>query len=506
MERPHISSDWLSARAAVSSRDTALVVSGRAYTFRQLDGMVSALCGYLTRQNIGRGDHVGMLMPNSLAAVCLVFSAARIGAVLVPLNTRLTAEELRWQISHSHCACVVCLETNEQVAREATGDQVPVYPVPQSIDEFQDWIGRLPTGAGSRYAPIDMDSLQAIMFTSGTTGFPKGAMIIFDNHFWSAVGSAFKLGVMPNDRWLACLPLYHVGGLAILFRSCIYGTTVVLHDGFEVDAVLGSLARDDITIVSLVPTMLSRLMECGLSGKTAPNLRLVLLGGAAATTDLLAQASAASLPVAITYGLTEACSQVATMLPATTREKPGSVGQPLFSTEILILEDDGREAPPNIPGEITIKGPTVMRGYYEDQPATAASLHGSSLHTGDIGYKDDDGDLWVLDRRSDLIVSGGENVYPAEVERVLTGHPSVKVACVIGLPHPDWGKQVAAIVVLHDGASLSADELLEYSRLHLAGYKQPRAIFFSDTLPLTGSGKVQRKKVVENLAVFGKPA
>jgi len=322
-------------------------------------------------------------------------------------------------------------------------------------------------------------------------------MITFANHFWSAIGSAFRLGVDRDDRWLVCLPLYHVGGLAILFRSCLYGTAVVLHDGFDVAAVGHSLRHDSVTLASLVPTMLVRLLHEGLVGCAAPALRLVLLGGAAAPASLLAEARAAGLPVAVTYGLTEAASQVATLLPDSAATKPGCTGRPLLFTAVAVVDEQGHPLPPNTPGDIIVAGPTVMAGYYRDEAATAAALRDGYLHTGDIGLLDSDGDLWLLDRRADLIVSGGENVYPAEVERVLREHPAVALAAVVGLPHPEWGQQVAAAVVLRRPGAATAGALLAHCRARLPGYKCPRRLRLVDALPQTASGKIQRRLVAE---------
>jgi O-succinylbenzoic acid--CoA ligase len=228
------------------------------------------------------------------------------------------------------------------------------------------------------------------------------------------------------------------------------------------------------------------------------NLRLALLGGAAAYPDLVQRALAEGVPVAPTYGLTEAASQVATMRPEETACKPGSVGKPLLFTSVSIWGDEG-PLPPGVPGEIVVNGPTVMSGYINDVEATERVLRPEGLRTGDIGYLDEDGDLWLLDRRVDLIVSGGENVYPAEVERVLLQHPGVAAVCVAGIPHPEWGQQVAAVVVPREKGRLEAADLLAFGRSHLAGYKQPRQIMFADKLPLTSSGKIQRREVARLL-------
>jgi O-succinylbenzoic acid--CoA ligase len=241
--------------------------------------------------------------------------------------------------------------------------------------------------------------------------------------------------------------------------------------------------------------MLFRLLEAGLR---TTDLRLALLGGAAASPNLIQRALDAGVPIAPTYGLTEAASQVATQRPMETVRKSGSVGKSLLFTTVSIWGDDG-QLPTGTPGEIVVNGPTVMRGYFNDQEATACALRPEGLRTGDIGYVDEAGDLWLVDRRVDLIVSGGENVYPAEVERVLQQHPGVAAVCVVGVPHPEWGQQVTALVVPHESGTVSTADLLNFSHSRLAGYKQPRRIEFASHLPLTDSGKIHRREVARLL-------
>ncbi|MEZ4728860.1 MAG: o-succinylbenzoate--CoA ligase [Caldilineaceae bacterium] len=351
---------------------------------------------------------------------------------------------------------------------------------------------------------FSLDAPQAIVFTSGTTGQPKGAVLTFANHFWSATASSYRLGLSPAERWLSCLPLYHVGGLAVVFRSCLYGTAIVLHERFDLAAFNVSLERDQITLTSLVPTMLHRLLALRQGQPWPASLRHILLGGAAATPELLAIARESGAPVATTYGLTEAASQVATLCPAEVVRKPGSVGRPLMFTTVRIVDEAGATVPPGEKGEIVVSGPTVMAGYYKNPQATAKTIRTMEqqreLFTGDIGYLDDEGDLWLVQRRNDIIISGGENVYPAEVEAVLRQHPAVAAACVVGLPDAEWGQMVAALVECHPQQSVTANELLAFSRQRLAGYKQPRLLQFTAALPQTASGKVARRTVIEQLS------
>lgn len=494
------SNDWLAIRAAQTPAKVALLTDGRSWTFSQLDALVSRLCHFLAAGIIqpkeGNDLHIGLLASNSLANVVCIFAAARMGAILVPLNNRLTSVELAWQIEQADCSVIVCTPDLEHSIRDNQADQISIVSLPIRSSELEEQLVDFPSSY-AKSPRLSLSSQQAIVFTSGTTGYPKGVMIGYANHYWGATASAIRLDMQTNDRWLACLPLYHVGGLAILFRSCLYGTSVVLHNDFNEAAVLAGLGDESVTMISLVPTMLKRLLDAGLTQAGAPTLRLILLGGAAASPGLLAASAAAGLPVVATYGSTETTSQTATMEPGHGMEKPGSVGKPLLHNAITILDDDGLETSRNEPGEIAVRGPIVMSGYYNDPVASAAKLRNGWLHTGDIGYLDDDGDLWVLDRRDDLIVSGGENVYPAEIERILGEHPAISLACVIGLPHPDWGQQVAAIIVPKNPKRFDPGAVSSFCRERLAGFKQPREFFVIEALPLTSSGKINRRAAAQ---------
>ena len=356
------------------------------------------------------------------------------GPVLVPLNVRLTVPELRWQIEQADCTYIIC-DHHTRIAGSLISSSglkivsIDISHSPEvwelrsfSADDTVDW----------QRGPLDLSKLQGIVFTSGTTGRPKGAMLSFSNHFWSATASAFRLDTDPTDRWLVCMPLYHMGGIAIIFRCCLYGTTVVLHTGFDPSTVSLALASQKITLISLVPTMLHRLLRSHKESLVGSMLRCILLGGAATPPTLLAECQTLNLPVATTYGLTETASQVVTESLNKARGKSGTVGKPLMFSAVRIVGDEGQELPPGAVGEIVIQGPTVMQGYYNQPIATQKALRNGQLYTGDMGCLDKDGDLWVVQRRADLIVSGGENVYPAEVEQALLEHPAIRDVCVVG--------------------------------------------------------------------------
>jgi O-succinylbenzoic acid--CoA ligase len=314
-----------------------------------------------------------------------------------------------------------------------------------------------------------MDALVCRVLTSGTTRTPRPIALTYGNHLWSAVGSAFNLGVDPHDRWLCCLPLFHVSGLSIVLRSVIYGTAIVIHDGFETDRVAASLEEDEVSVVSLVATMLDRLLE---ADAPLQRPRAILVGGGPVPKESLEEAIGRGATVVQTYGLTEAASQVTTLSPGDAERKLGSAGRPLLTTHLRIVDE-----------EILVQGPVVAPGLADDD---------EWLHTGDMGRIDDEGFLYVQGRLDDLIVTGGENVVPDEVEAVLRSHPGVADAAVVAREDADWQQAVTAVVVRSANGQVSEDELRSHCGESLADFKVPKRIEFADELPRNAAGKVVR--------------
>ena len=421
------------------------------WTFAELDRRVDAAAVVLRDRGVCAGQRIGLLAPNSAAYVVAVHALMRLGAVLVPLNTRLTAAEIDWQRRDAELHHVLDAAALDRLLEHRSQERIE--------REF------------------DFDQWHSIIYTSGTTGRPKGAILTYANHWWSAVASALNLGLLPDDRWLACLPMFHVGGLSILLRSVICGTTIVVHDRFDAALANRAIGEHGVTIVSAVGAMLDRMLLERGERPYPRTLRCILLGGGPAPLPLLERAIRAGAPVVQTYGLTETASQVVTLAPEDAVTKLGSAGKPLMGSQVRIAAD----------GEILVRGPTVSPGYLHQPP------HDAWLHTGDLGYLDGDGYLYVLDRRDDLIISGGENIYPAEVEAVLVAHPAVREAGVIGLPDAEWGQTVGAVVALEPGSAATAAELIAFCRQRLAGYKVPRRIEFRQQLPRNAGGKLLRR-------------
>jgi O-succinylbenzoic acid--CoA ligase len=416
----HVQS-WL--ERAAQMRPDRESVGGVAYA--ELHARARAGAAALAARGIRAGDRVGIALPAGVEFAVALHAAWLLGAVAVPVDLRLGAAER----AHVQTGCAVVVEEPLEAA-----------------------------GADPAAAPLlgthDLDAPAAVIHTSGSTGLPKPVVLTFGNWLWSALGSAVALGLDRRERWLCPLPLTHVGGLSIVVRSAVYATTAVVMERWDTDAALAALDRD-VTLVSLVPTTLTRLLDAGLT--RPPRLRTVLLGGASIPPALLARAADAGVPVTPTYGMTEACSQAATG------------GVPLFCTRIEIAAD----------GEVVVSGPTVT---------------GDGVHrTGDLGRFDAHGRLEIIGRKADTIITGGENVAPAEVEAVLAEHPAVAEAAVHGRPDPRWGERLVATVVLRPGAAVGEAELRAHASARLAAFKVPKEIAFAAGLPRTGSGKLLRR-------------
>ncbi len=484
--------DWVGLRARTHPGHPALECSGESWDYATLEARVASAAGALRAEGIGAGEPVAVLANNGLPIARFAHAVPRAGAAFMPLNARLSATEIAYQLRDSRARLLIHDASPAPLAREAAA----AAGVGTLDIEDARWDAGPPFAARES---VEKDRVHSVIYTSGTTGRPKGALLTHGNFHWSAVASAANLGVQDDDRWLACMPLFHVGGLSILLRSAIYGTTAVIHERFDETRVDRALREERITLLSVVATMLQRVFE--VSSEAFPRtLRGVLLGGGPAPRALLEEAARRSMPVMQTYGLTETCSQVATLSQGDALRKLGSAGLPL-STSTVRIEVDGREAEAGEVGEILVAGPTVCAGYLHRPDATAAAIRGGWLYTGDLGWRDGEGYLYVADRRDDLIVSGGENVYPAEVESVLMEHPGVEECVVVGLPDERWGARVVAVVVPKDGFEAPQAEALDaHLRGRLAGYKVPRELLVETVpLPRTASGKLQRHLVRERL-------
>lgn len=468
---------WLLERAMRTPDALALSGASADLTWRQLEAEALALESAFASQGVQPGEVVATLTGSERFAR-VVHGIWLRGATVLPINSRLSLPEIVFQLKDSRARWLVSGIGDLAERAQALLTQVPGLRA-LALD----------AGSAQRQAeppPVEPNRSVAILYTSGTTGRPKGAVLSAANFRASESASRARLDSCPGDRWLACMPLFHVGGLSILSRSVLLGFTVQVQEGFAPEVVADSLERDGITHVSLVANMLARVLAVRADAKAPPGLRRVLLGGGPAPQPLLLDAQSRGYPLALTYGLTEATSQVATRSP----DDRTSIGlRPLPGVEVR-MEEGSEDA-----GEILVRGPTVMSGYCNRPDATRRALREGWLHTGDIGRVNSDGTITILDRRSDLIISGGENVYPAEIESVLMSHPGVSEVGVGSRPDDRYGSRPVAWYVPADGEAPDASELSAYCSCRLASFKVPAAFHRIDSLPRTAAGKLVRARL-----------
>ena len=445
---------WLERAAAAEPARAAIETPRGSRSYAQLLEDARAAATELRAQGVVAGARVAIALPPGLAFAQALHACLLLGAVAVPVDLRLSAAE-RERIA---AGAAIVVEEPLDTDAPAVDKSAPAAAIAPPADGH------------------DLDATAVVIHTSGTTAAPRPVALTYGNFLWSALGSAVALGLDTRERWLCALPLSHVGGLSILMRSAIYGTTAVVHERFDTQAVLHALDEREITLVSLVATTLGRLLDAGL--EQPPALRCALTGGGPVPSALLERAREAGVPVSQTYGLTESCSQATTTPLAAIGEDPRAAGTPLFCTKVEVVPD----------GEILLAGPTIAPG--------GRDAGDGWLHTGDLGELDEDGRLRVRGRASETIVSGGENVAPSEVEAVLEAHPGVLEAAVLGRPDPQWGEAVTAIVVARPGAALAEEGLRAHCGASLASFKVPKQfVLTADPLPRTRSGKLLRREL-----------
>ncbi|MDY0405272.1 o-succinylbenzoate--CoA ligase [Virgibacillus sp. 179-BFC.A HS] len=451
-------------------------------TFSQLKEECQQLAQKLANLHINKGDHIAILSPNDATMIKIVHALSYLGAVAVLLNTKLTQNELQYQI--------VDADVKVLLYHESQADKAEGLHIAKKCNFSK--ISGLPRKHTLLQEELHLDDPFTIIYTSGTTGFPKGVVHTYGNHWWSAIGSALNLGLSEKDKWLAVLPYFHVGGLSIFMKNVIYGMPVYLMEKFDVEGVHRAIMEKGITIISVVTVMVQRLLNYLGEANYPKTLRCMLLGGGPAPISLLKKAQAKHIPIVQSYGMTETSSQIVTLSFQDALRKVGSSGKALFPAQVKINKQHEDEAI----GEIIVKGPMVTKGYYNREETNEKSFAGGWLATGDLGYLDEEGFLYVVDRRNDLIISGGENIYPTEVENALASMSGIREAGVVGKKSQQWGQVPVAFVAL-DNADLTKEKIIAYLKDLLAPYKIPKEIVFVEALPRNASNKLWRSKMKE---------
>jgi acyl-CoA synthetase (AMP-forming)/AMP-acid ligase II len=488
--------NWFAVLAHHARRtpDKAITVfEGQPISYAEMAARAAALAGGLAARGVDRGDVVGVLSYNCPEFLETVFAANYLGAIAMPINWRLAAPEVRYILEHSEARVFVYDEALSDVAHEAAKGMDDVLAL-VCVSEIVSVRANAPA-----YATVAAQDVHRLMYTSGTTGRPKGVMLTHANLAWKNLAHVIEFGFTSADLGLACGPLYHVGALDLTTTSLIAaGATTIIHRVFDAAAVVEELERSQVTTVWLAPAMVNAIMALpDIEQRDLSSVRLIINGGEKMPIPLIERIQRVfpSAWFADAYGMTETVSGDTFLDRDSIIRKLGSVGRPCLYLELDVWDEQGRSVAAGEPGEIVMRGPKVFKGYWRDPDATAAAFAGGWFHSGDVGVRDDDGYLFIVDRLKDMIVSGGENIAGSEVERVLYEHESVLEVAVVGRPDERWGEVPVAYVVLRENATATEDALLEHCRGQLAKFKVPKAITFVDALPRNPSGKVLKREL-----------
>ena len=492
-------SSFIHAHALRQPDWPALIYADQRVSYAALDQRIARAAAFLASKGIGPGDIVAVFMKNSAAFVELAFATSYLGAVFLPVNFRLSGEECGYIVAHAGARLLLA---DEEFAATVAGldNVVPVDADAQS-DSGRLAAPGLPTPAPHMRRPEDLFRL---MYTSGTTDRPKGVMHSYENFYWKCMDHVIALGMTAADRLLAVGPLYHVGafdlpGIAILW----VGGTLIVQRQFDEAETLALIEAERVTCAWFAPMMVGRMLALdGAEKYDLSSFKWCIAGGEKTPENRIRDFTRLFTAARFIdgFGLTETCSGDTLMEAGKEIEKIGSTGRALAHVEITIRDDEGKVLPAAAEGEICLRGPKVTKGYWRDPKKTEQSFYGDWFRSGDVGYLDQDGFLFITDRKKDMIISGGENIASSEIERVIYQLPEVAECAVIGMADPKWGERPAAIVVIRSGHALSAEDVQSRCRAALASFKVPSRVLFRETLPRNPSGKVLKRVLRDEIA------
>jgi acyl-CoA synthetase (AMP-forming)/AMP-acid ligase II len=509
--RPQADLNWFAVLAHHATRtpNKPLAVFGpEVVTYGEMTRRATALAAGLYEHGVRAGDVVGLLSYNCTEFLEAIFAVNYLCAIAMPINWRLAPPEVRYIVEHSEARALVSDEALVELADAATtGLEAALTRACISSPAPAGWVALAELRNTSSVPPrahAAGDDVHRLMYTSGTTGRPKGVMITHANLAWKNLAHIIELGFTSADLGLACGPLYHVGALDLTTTSLLAaGATTIIHRTFDASEAVAELERSRVTTVWLAPAMVNAIMALpGIDDRDLSSVRLVINGGEKMPVPLIERLQRVfpSAWFADSYGLTETVSGDTFLDRGSIVTKLGSVGRPCLFLELDIWDERGKSVPAGERGEVVLRGPKVFKGYWRDADATARAFAGGWFHTGDIGVRDDDGYLFIVDRLKDMILSGGENIAGSEVERVLYGHGAVLEAAVVGRADDRWGEVPIAFVALRAGATVAAGELIEHCRGQLARFKVPKDIVFVDSLPRNPSGKVLKRELRDRVS------
>jgi len=494
--------DWLVKRSELSPGKIALidVDSNEKLTYYDLNSRADKLAEHLRSLGLSRGDRLAILDSNSPLHLTLLFALSRLEATFLPLNFRLSPSELSGILNDSNPKLLLYgsewADTASKLDYKKTGTRlIPAVEAINAATKSTD--GQNDKKLSElRYNP-DPESPWLLMYTGGTTGRPKGAMLSHRMVTWNALNTIISWGLRPDDKIVMAMPFFHTGGINVFTLPLLkMGGTVILMKSFEPDRYLELTEQEKATITFMVPTMYQLMADSESFANTdLSSVRICITGGSPCPENLYHRYWERGLPFKQGYGLTEAGPNCFALDDAVIKEKIGSVGKAVFYAQAKAVYSEGSEVPPGEIGELLISGPHLFSGYWQNPKATEETIINGWLHTGDLARRDHEGFFYIVDRKKDMFISGGENVYPFEVESVLYRHPAVAEAAVIGIPHEKWGEVGRAYVVLHKGKTAELDQLIDHCKANLAHYKVPKEVIFMNALPKSPAGKIIKREL-----------
>ena len=495
---------WITRRAFYSGDHISIIDGESRISYAEFDWRTDKLASALRDRGVRQGDRVASLQYNSAPFLELLFATAKLGAIFVPINFRLAPPEIAYLLADSGADIFVWSGSLSQLAHDALrGEGVRV--------RLGVTVGGIPSDGVAAYetlfdsgepGALDMrvagGDVAMLMYTSGTTGRPKGVMLTHDNLLWSAINYLTAgRGIRESDRTVTVAPMFHIGALGVHTLPLLHvGGTVAILPSFEPAQALATMAKERVTLQFLVPAMWTALMRVpDFETHDLSSLELAITGGAPCPLPVLEYFQSRGIPFQEGFGMTETAPS-ATLLDADhVKEKSGSIGRPLFYTQTRIVDENDREVPTGDVGELVLRGPNVFVGYWGLPQATAEAFRGGWFHSGDMARVDDEGFITLVDRKKDMIITGGENVYPIEVEQVLWRHHAVREVAVVGVPHSEWGETPIAVVAVEDGTGVGSDELIAFARERLAHFKCPTRVEYVPELPRNAAGKVLKTEL-----------
>ena len=495
--------EWFYKHSFRKPQAEAVIVDDKRFTYVELNARVNRLANALTGMGIKQGDRVAALLFNSNEYIEVVFALAKLGAIIVPLNYRLAPPELEYILNDSGARVIVFstdLSFMLETIRENIGVEryVRVGGEDTQPDEDYDKLLADASEAEPLIAPTTIDDPLIIMYTSGTTGRPKGAVLTHGNALFASLNAAQHSGIDQGATFIGT-PMFHVAGLTVQAFPAIYqGQTIVFQRYFDPENALQLIEREKVRGSMLVPAMLLFMSQVsGFNDYDLSSIEGIFIGGAPCPVPLLRTYLDRGVTLRQGFGMTENSGSGILLDSEDMERKIGSCGKPMFHCNARVWDTSGNDTKPGEVGELMLRGPVVMKEYWNMPEQTEQSFTDGWFHTGDLAKIDEDGYFYIVERKKDMLITGGENVYPAEVEEAIIGHPNVAEVGVIGVPDEKWGESVRAVVVAMPGQTLTVEEIQEFCRSKLAGYKTPKSVIFVDELPHNPAGKILKRVMRE---------